>query len=433
MKKRNYKLHVVYLFCIAILAVSCMALFIRMRSERVQMQERVDTAKLLDRERLVSSIEQAENALRMAAYSESPTVYAVKMQQLSEAVASAALLTEQIDPASVWGMFWKRLSVFAEQEIRAAIDQTHLAPNDALLISYADTLAKLKTQPEALEGALWADLPTGLKMPDLQTEFSLGEEELKSAAAKRLNIGSELLKKVEAGLPGIVRYRCANAEIDLLISGQLVYLDLQLPPKSGHIGLDEGIRRLTAFAEEEGYGETEVFDLYENEGILWAKMAPTVELGRLGAVKDLDRPLIAACTLWSGRVCHFEADISESREVSYTSEALLSEKRMKRLAEQKNAVIGESVICKGRICRTLILNRAADGRSVHLYLDATDGSECELAIRNSPLPEDLPASIDCETDRIPIGQGVLPPYDEWQRRRYRAASLGAFGDDCRAT
>lgn len=429
MKKRSIKLHLIYWFVIALLIVSIIALFVLMKNQRRELLERSEAASTLDREQLIGSIEAAQGALRMAAHSESPTVYAAKMQQFAEGCAGAALLTQQRDPASAWGIFWTRLSAFAGQEIARTIGEQSVVPDVALLSSYADILARLMEAPEALEGPLWEELPDELKPPELQTEFSLGEDQLKSTAAKHLNIGNGLLKKVDSGMAGIVRYKCANAEIDLLISGQLVYLDLQLPPKEGSIGRTEGIRRLTEFAGAEGFAKAEVIDLYENEGILWAKLVPTVRVTHYGAVKNLDRPIIAACTLWSGRVCHFEVSGIETGgdslrdEMSVDANTLLSESRMKKLAQTKGATLGEAVLCKGRLCRTLIVDSKADGRSVHIYLDAADGSEREVALRYSPLPEELPASAYRMGDSLPIGREALPPYAEWQRRRYRAAVL----------
>lgn len=436
MKKRNYKLHLIYLLCITVLTVGGIALFVLMRNARAELLMEARAADTLDREHLIGAIEQAEGALRMAAHTESPAVYAAKMQQLAEGCAGAAILTEQRDPASVWGMFWARLSEFAEGEIASAIGTESVSPDRTLLNECANIMAKLKKEPEAIEGPLW-ELPKGLEMPSLQTEFSQGEEELRTTAAKLLGVSSGVLKKVDSGLPGIARYKCANAEIDLLISGKLVYLDLQLPPKEGNIGKSECIRRLTEFAGQEGYDKAEVVDLYENEGILWAKLVPTVKMTYFGSVKNLDRPLIAACTLWSGRVCHFEVKASQGieestdsisgvgGEIGIAAEKLLSEKRMKKLAEDKNATLGDAVICKGKLCRTLIVDEEADERTIHLYVDASDGSEREMAIVYSPLPEELPASVDWERTSLPMGRDLLPPYADWQRRRCRTAMLDA--------
>lgn len=426
MKKRNCKLHIVYLCAITALTVVGIALFARMKGELGELKADRSEAEQLDREALVGSIEQAERALRTAAYSESSTLYATKMKQLAEGCASAALLTEQRDPASVWSILWTSLSDFAEREITSSVGGKTVEPDALRLGRYADLLGKLASEPEALDGPLWEEIPEALGLSELQTEFSIGEETLRERAAKLLDIGGSTLKKAESGLAGIVRYRCANAEIDLLISGELVYLDLELPRKEGDIGQLECIRRLTEFAEQEGYGRAEVTDLYENDGILWAKLAPTVELARFGAIKDLDRPLVAACTLWSGRICHFERKAAEASDLSLSdlrADALLSEKKLKKLAEAKNATLGETVICKGRLCRTLIFDRKEEDGTVCLYLDASDGSERELTLRHTALPIELPAAAEHEGAPLPIEGALLPPYEDWQRRRYRAALL----------
>lgn len=431
MKKRNYKLHFIYLSCIASLTVISIAVIVLMRNEQSKLLAQKEEIETLDREQLIGSIEQAEEALRLASHTESAAVYASKLQQFAEGCAGAALLTQQRDPSSAWGIFWTRLTDFAEGEITNAIGKVKVEPNSALIDSYADILAKLKRTPEAIDGPLWEDLPDELKIPNLQTEFSIGDDALKTTAAKKLKISGSLLKKVDSGMQGIARYRCSNAEIDLLISGQLVYLDLELPQREGNIGRTEGIRRLTEFVGEEGYSRTEVVDLYEHEGVLWAKMVPTVKVTHFGDVKNLDRPLIAACTLWSGRVCHFEVKPNLSSdsmfdvtgEVSISLDQMLSEKRLKKLAEEKNATLGESVICRGKLCRTFILDREEDGGEVCLYVDVSDGSERELALRYAPLPSELPASAIREDDHLPAGYGTLPPYADFQRRRYRSAVM----------
>lgn len=431
MKKRSYIWHIAYLFCIVLIAVGSIALIMRMKTEMNTLKRRGEEIQALDREQLISSIDRAENALRMAAHCVSPSVYAAQMNAFSEGCAMAALLTEQSDPSSVWLILWRGLSDFAAREIERSVGEERVQPDGALIDSYADLLAKLSNSPEALEGPLWEDLPEGLGIPHFQTDFSLSHDQLKKNAAKLLNISEGLLKEVEIGMPGLVRYRLTNAEIDLLVSGQLVYFDLRLPQRAGRIGYEEGVQYLTDFASREGYPASEVIDLYEYDGILWAKLAPTVKVEPFGAVKNLDCPLIAACTLWNGRICHFEVRSDPSR-LEQASDAgndrsvkLLSEKRMKALAEERNASLGEAVICKGTLCRTLVFEEEKSGRCVSLYVDAIDGSEKETALRCTPHLSELPASVDYESDRHPFGcREDLPSYDDWQRRRYRSAALG---------
>lgn len=418
MKKREYKVHILYGLTIAMLLLGATVVVMLMRNKEAEWLNASEEAQMLDREQLVGTIGQAESALRLAAYTVNPTVYAAKMQTLAESCAGAAVLTEQHDPASAWSVIWVRLRDFAEQEIADAVEKKVVTPNGRLLAQYADLLAKLREEPSALEGPLWEDLPEGLTLPKLQTEFSIGEEKLKEKASSILRVGG-LLRKAESGLPGIVRYRCSNAEIDLLMSGKLVYFDLQLSRQEGNIGRSEGVRRLNEFVKHEGYAGVDLLDLYENDGILWARMVPSYDLTPLGKkVKDLDHPIYAACTLWSGRICHFEVDMPDGLtdhaapngggQIAHTG--LLSEAKLKKLADEKNAELGEAVICKGRLCRTLTLNDRADGRTICIYVDAIDGSERDLALRTLPSEEELPvyALLEDGESRLPIElHGVL--------------------------
>lgn len=436
MKKSNLKVHIVYWLFIGMMAVGLTAVVVTMRNGQKKLTAEMEAEDTLDRAQLVGSIGQAEEALRTAAYSENPTVYAGKMQILAESSAAASLLTEQRDPASVWMMLWKKLSDFAGEEIAGALGQSTVSPDSARLAAYADLLAKLKESPDALDGELW-DLPEGLAPPKLQTEFSLGEEQLREKAARLLSVGGGLLKKADAGMPGIARYRCSNAEIDLLVSGALVYLDLQLERGEGSIGREEGLERLRTFAGQEGYPSTQVTDLYEEEGILWAKMAETVVMPPYGRIKNLDRSLLAACTLWSGRVCHFEVLAADRTALHPESNAgggvaavgLLSEAKLKKLAGARNAQLGEAVICRGRLCRTLILEQGNPEGAICLYLDAIDGIERAIERRTVPHTDELPASAEFGSRKgeraMPSVCDALPPYGEWQRRRFgcaRAAS-----------
>ncbi len=414
MKKRNVKVHLLYLLCIGVLCIVGAALTVSMEGRRERIQAQISEIEANDRRQLVNAIEKAEGALRTAACTESPPIYVGKMQQLAEGCAGAELLTEKLSPSSPWRMFWGKLKEFASVQAErtaanAAADKTFSADR-ILLNGYADILMKLKEQPEALSGPLWEDLPVSLSMPRFQTAFTVGEEQLKVRAAHVLGIRGGLLKKEETDMPGTARYGCANAQIDLLLSGKLVYLHLQLPQKEGHIEQAEGIQKLIDFAQREGYGITEVTDLYESNGLLWARLAPVVSVSPFGKIKNLDCPLLTACTLWSGRVCHFEVQAYEMNPDSDAIDGeavlegdygtgsekpmpyggtLLSEHKLNKMAEARNALLGDTVICKGRICRTLLFNESNREGTVHLYLDAFDGSEKALELRHLPKTSEL--------------------------------------------
>lgn len=422
MKKRNIKVHILYCLFLGLLAIAFAASVRMMHGREEKLIAEMQTAQILDKERLVGAVGQAENALRLAAHTSNPVVYASKMQRLAEECTAAALLTERMESGSAWLIFWERLSDFAEHEIEQSISDEGFVPDTILLDRYADVLAALKQSPDALEGALWDDLPEALSAPRLQTQFSLSEDELRICAAKAIGVGDDLLKKDESPMRGVARFHCSNAEIDLLVSGQIVYLDLRLPRREGNIGRPAAIRRMLDFAEQEGYGNTRVIDLYEYQGVLWAKMVPSVEVAKFGKVKNLDCPLVVACTLWSGRVCHFECDViqinGEGGVADYAAAKLLSDHKMAELAAERKASLGETVIWKGILCRTLVMDREADGGFVYLYLDASDGSERGIELYYSPEADELPASVEWgNTERLlPVKKG-LPPYDEWQRRR----------------
>lgn len=434
MKKRNVKVHIFYWLFIAALTIVSAAIIVMMHGREEKLIARTQSAQILDRERLVSAIGQAESALRLAAHTASPSVYASKMQMLAEESAAAALLTEQMESASAWLIFWQRLSDFAEEEIERTVGTDRFSPDVLLLDRYADILGTLKESPDALKGALWEDLPEALSAPRLQTQFSLSADELRACAARALGVGDDLLKKEEIPMKGLARFHCSNAEIDLLISGQIVYLDLRLPRREGNIGKPAAIRRMCDFAEQEGYGKAEVIDLYEYEGILWAKMAPTVRVSELGNVKNMDCPLLAACTLWSGRVCHFEVNITQISEEgtagALSAQKRLSERKMEKLAAQRKASLGETVIWEGKLCRTLILDREVDGGVVYLYLDAENGHERGIELYYLPEEDELPASAEWgewdvwerEIISVPVRIG-LPPSGEWQRRRFKMGQI----------
>lgn len=377
MKLKKWTVHAVYLVVILTLLFGLWGMN-RLRSNAVHRLEQVDLQKRSDQLRAFSRLcGELAGDLYSAAEADSRRLYLSKIIEVQTAAGQALLLLSENGRQTPWITFWQSLSSYADQEVEATLNRNE-PPEDRNNLRMLGEIAEwLVAHPETLLDETTESLPDDLKLPTLQTVYAVDESQTLRVARRALKLSGGLTRQT-GGPPGVRSYGCSNARVDVLTSGQLLYLSLRLPIKEGEIGSERAAEAFRAFLTQEGFGGMQIIDLYREGAEYHGKLAPLVRTPQLGRIPDLDRTVEIACTAWSGSICYFSAGRYFSSSAPTGGQGLINDDRIEALALERGARIGDAFLYRGVICRPLIYERVGfSGRAV-LCVDASSGDEVDL-------------------------------------------------------
>lgn len=377
MKLKRWGMHLFYLLIIATLAVIALWLF-RGRNAVTETYQRKEEQS---RSNLLSGIErlckELAGDLHSAADTTSHRLYLIKLTEIRTAVGQALVLLASDGRQTPWITFWQSLDQYSAEEADRVLEKEQLPEDRENLQMLAEIARWLSAHPEALLDETTESLPDELKLPTLQTAYSVAEKKTLQVARRALNMRGGLTR-LAGGPPGIRSYGCANARVDVLQSGELVYLSLHLQPGEGELDDLKAADRMIEFARREGFGAVKLIDLYREGNEYRGRLAPLIKTAQLGWIPNLDRTLEIACTSWSGTVCHFSAGRYFSPSDHLQNQGLINDEKIEALAAQIGARVGDYFYYQGRICRPLISERIGYvGRTV-TCVDASSGEEVDL-------------------------------------------------------
>lgn len=377
MQKRRWVLHIVYLLVIVTLFSGMWGL---------------NRARLRAKETLRSSEEQRQDDLRRAfgrlctelsgdlysaAEADSQKLYLSKLTEVQTAAGQALLLLSENGRQTPWITFWQSLESYSDREVDQTLERG-APPDDRKNITLLAQLASwLSAHPEVLLDETTESLPEGLELPTLQTAYAVSEEKTQKVARRALGIRGGLTE-LTGSPPGMRSYACNNARVDVLQSGELIYLSLRLKQGNGQIERERAGEVFTVFAEQEGFGKVQIIDLYLEDELYRGVLAPLQYTAELGRIPDLDRTIEIACTAWSGKICYFSAGRYFTVKESERTPGITDASKLEELARSRGARIGEAFLYRGRICRPLIYERVGfSGRAV-LCVDVATVQEVDL-------------------------------------------------------
>ncbi len=348
---------------------------------RAQLQA-AETMRTRRMERTLADLcAQLTDDLLGAAEAESGRMSRDKLTDIQSAAGQALLILSDEEQGSPWISFWQSLRQYAHERAEALPTGTVGKEDRTRLTDLAKLTLWLADHPSVLLDESTQSLPEGLILPTLQTAYAVEEGKTRRIAEEALGVRGGL-RAVKNPPPGLRSYRCTNAGVDVLQSGQLIYLTLTLPEKSGDIGAAEAAVQLEAFARTAGIGRCLVAELSKEGAYYRGRLAP-LRRTEAGTIPDLDRTVEIACTAWSGRICYFAAG-EYYAPVHYTPPVQETPSvDLELLAHRRGAEIGAAFYYRGRICRPLIYgSRGFAGQTV-LCVDALTGREVDLFYASS--------------------------------------------------
>ncbi len=377
MKKSGWIVHAVYLLVI----VTQLVFVWWLQASRSRAKDELWAAEEQVRSDLQTALgrlcAELSGDLYSAAEADTEQLYLKKLIDVQNASGQALLLLTENGRQTPWLTFWQSLKRYTEGETEATLERESPPEDRENLRLLAELCAWLGDHPQVLLDETGESLPEDLKLPTLQTAYAVDEKTTRRAARRALGVSGGL-KELTGGPPGVRSYGCKNARVDVLQSGELLYLYLQLEKREGDIGQDAAAQAFSEFAMREGFGKTELLDLYEEDGLYWATLAPLTRTAELGRIPDLDRTLRIACTGWSGKVCYFSAGNYFTPSEYAGNHGLVSESKIEAAARKKGARIGGAFLYRGRICRPLIYERIGFAGRAVLCLDASTAKEVDL-------------------------------------------------------
>ena len=377
MKAIKFGMHAFYLLIIVTLLVGMAWLGggrSRARDALRLEEERRQTDLLRGVSRLCGEL---SGDLYSAAEADSQRLYLSKLTEIRTAAGQALVLLSADGRQTPWISFWQSLEGYTDTEVSNALHRGAPPEDRSNLTMLAEISKWLSAHPEAVLDETMESLPDQLRLPTLQTAYSVDEKKTLQVACRALDVRGGLTR-LPGGPPGVRSYGCTNARVDVMQSGELLYLSLHLPTGEGQIGRERAAEVFTEFAQREGFGTVQVIDLFLEGDEYHGRLAPLVKTAELGRIPNLDRTLEIACTAWSGTVCYFSAGRYFSRSEYSGSQGLINEEKIEALALEKGARIGAAFLYRGRICRFLVSERVGfTGRTV-LCVDASTGEEIDL-------------------------------------------------------
>lgn len=377
MKTKRWRTHAVYSIVILSLLCAIMGLY-HARERAVNRLETAESnAKNAQLRAFARLCGELSGDLYSAAEADTLRLYLSKLTEVQTAAGQALLLLSEDGRQTPWITFWQSLESYADGETDATLQRQSPPDDRSNLTMLAEVAEWLSANPQALLDESTQSLPDELKLPTLQTVYSVDEKETLRVARRALDVSGGLTELI-GGPPGVRSYGCANARVDVTTGGQLLYLSLRLPTKDGQIGNDRAAEVFAEFLEQEGFGVMQIIDLYREGDEYRGKLAPMVKTPQAGRIPDLDRTVEIACTAWSGTVCYFSAGRYFSLSGTGNAQGLLNDDRIEALALEKGARIGDAFLYRGLICRPLIYEKGGfSGRAV-LCVDASTGEAVDL-------------------------------------------------------
>ena len=377
METKRWGMHAFYLLVIVTLLIGIGWLG-RGRIRADETQRRKEEARqadlLLGLSRLCGEL---SGDLYSAVEADTQRLYLSKLTEIRTAAGQALVLLSANGRQTPWISFWQSLESYSSGEADSALERGAPPEDRSNLTMLAEVAQWLSDHPETILDETTESLPDELKLPTLQTAYAVDEKQTLSVARRALNVRGGLTE-LSGGPPGVRSYGCSNARVDVLQSGELLYLSLNLPVGEGQIDRDRAAEVFADFAEQEGFGKVQIIDLYVEGNEYRGKLAPLVKTTQLGRIPDLDRTLEIACTAWSGTVCYFSAGRYFSPSEYAGTQGMIDDGKIEALALDMGARIGGTFLYRGRICRPLISERIGFAGRAVLCVDAVTGVEVDL-------------------------------------------------------
>ncbi|MBQ8288543.1 MAG: hypothetical protein IJX76_07220 [Clostridia bacterium] len=377
MKTKRWGMHAFYLLVILTLLIGIGWLG-RGQSRANEILRREEAQRQADLKLGLSRLcDELSGDLFSAAEADSQRLYLSKLTEIRSAAGQALVLLSANGRQTPWISFWQSLENYSAREADSALERGTPPEDRSNLTMLAEVAQWLSAHPETILDETTESLPDELKLPTLQTTYAVDEKKTLQVARRALNVRGGLTE-LSGGPPGVRSYGCANARVDVLQSGELLYLSLRLPTGEGLIDRDRAAEVFADFAEQEGFGKVQIIDLYAEGDEYHGRLAPLVKTPQLGRIPDLDRTIDIACTAWSGTVCYFSAGRFFSPSEYAGTQGMIDDEKIEAMALDIGARIGEAFLYRGRICRPLISERIGFAGRAVLCVDAVTGAEVDL-------------------------------------------------------